>query len=193
MTKNNTREDLLQKGFDLFHIKGYNGTGIGEITGAVKVSKGSFYNHFKKKESFVIEMLDNFGEILATEHQQILSNPKLKPLERVKQFYESKTKSVIQVTQFKKGCIISNMCQEVADNSELVAKSVDQAFEGMRIALSNCLEEAKTLGSIDTDEDTELLAEFILNSWNGALMRVKASRNSKALDAFLRYLNSIGN
>ena len=189
--QNTTREALLQKGYDLFHEKGYHATGIGEITDAVEVSKGSFYNHFKKKEKFVTELIDNYGVIYEEETEAALVNSSLPPLDRLEKFYRIKAKTVEQQHHFLKGCFVSNMCQEVADNSDAIARSVDQAFEGMRKAITICLEEAQAAGSIDIEKDTDLLAEFILNSWNGALMRVKASRNSKALDAFLDYITSL--
>ena len=169
MAKNSTRESLLQRGFDLFHTNGYHATGIQEITDTVGVSKGSFYNHFKKKEKFAAEMIDNFGKQLASEHKEALSNPKQKPLERIIKFYKAKTTAVIHIEHFRKGCFISNMCQEIADQSELIAKSIDLAFNGMTQALADCLEEAKNEGSISPETNTEYLAEFILNSWEWRL------------------------
>lgn len=187
-----TREKLLKKGFDLFLTQGYNATGIQEITDAVNVSKGSFYNHFKKKEKFAVELIESFANQLAYEHHLALSNKKLKPLKRIEKFYFQKIKSILGRGYFLNGCIISNMCQEVAGNSDLFARVINKAFEGMRGALENCLDEAKADGAISVNTNTGLLAEFILNSWNGALMRVKASRNSKAFDAFKKYLQTIG-
>jgi len=188
-----TREKLLLKGFDLFLASGYNATGIQEITDAVNVSKGSFYNHFKQKEKFAVEMIDNFANQLTKEHQIAFSNKKLKPLKRIEKFYGGKIKNIAGKKLFHKGCVISNMCQEVAGNSDKFANSIERAFEGMSKALANCLEEAKTEGTLSADTNTKLLAEFILNSWNGALMRVKASRNSMALDAFKKYLQTLEN
>jgi len=191
MTKNATREELLQRGFELFHVQGYNATGIQEITDAVKVSKGSFYNHFKKKEKFVVELIENFGRQLAEEHRVALENKKLKPLERIQEFYMKKVDGVIHRHHFLKGCFISNMCQEEADTSDVIARSVDVAFNDMQVTLRNCLDEAKEQDEISLETDTDLLAEFILNSWNGALMRVKASRNEKALKSFMLFIKSL--
>ncbi|TYA71532.1 TetR/AcrR family transcriptional regulator [Seonamhaeicola marinus] len=188
---NTTKENLLQKGAELFLLQGYHATGIGEITNAIDVSKGSFYNHFKKKEKFVVQILDDFGTVLAKEHTDALSDIKYTPFNRIVVFYEEKINKVIHSEQFLKGCLISNMCQEIADKSDMIAQSIDKAYVGMHKALKNCLEEAKKSNQITDNVDTDLMAEFIINSWNGALMRVKASRNSKALDAFLEFLKSI--
>lgn len=188
---NTTKEKLLQKGTELFLLQGYNATGIGEITDAINVSKGSFYNHFKKKEKFVVQILEDFGKQLSQEHVLALSNEKLSPINRILLFYEQKTTQVIHKENYLKGCLISNMCQEIADKSNVIAASVDKAYLGMHKALQNCLEEAKKVNELDSSLDTNLMAEFILNSWNGAIMRVKASRNPMALNAFLQFLQSL--
>jgi TetR/AcrR family transcriptional repressor of nem operon len=189
--KNTKREQLLKEGFGLLHSKGYHATGIKEITDAVNTSKGSFYNHFKKKEKFVVELIQDFGELLIREHHEALSKTELSPFQRIEEFYTKKMELVIGKSNYKKGCCISNMCLEEADKSEIIAESIDVAFSGMQQKLSNCLQEAILADEINLDLNTDLVAEFILNSWNGALMRVKASRNSKALDAFKLYLESL--
>ncbi len=187
-----TRQALLEKGLDILHIKGYHGAGIQDITDAVGVSKGSFYNHFKRKERFAAEVIDQFGRQLTQEHHSALSNTKLKPLRRIRKLYECKIKDVIHNQRFLKGCLLSNMCQEVADSSDLIARSVERGFDGMRGALTDCLDEAKRDRTLPANTDTELMAEGIVNSWNGALMRVKASRNAKALRAFMTTVKALG-
>jgi TetR/AcrR family transcriptional repressor of nem operon len=186
-----TRDKLLQNGFHLIRKNGYNATGIKEITDSINVSKGSFYNHFNKKEKYIVELLDNYGRQLVSEHQIALSNKNIKPLQRIENFYNEKIENVIHKERFLKGCLMSNMCQEEADKSDLIAQSIDITFDGIQQALINCLDEAKKIGSISAITNTEQLAEFILNSWNGTLMRVKASRNSKAFDAFRSYIQKL--
>ncbi|TGT51139.1 TetR/AcrR family transcriptional regulator, partial [Mesorhizobium sp. M00.F.Ca.ET.170.01.1.1] len=41
-----TRSRLLEKGGDLVSTRGFNATGVQEITAAAGVPKGSFYNYF---------------------------------------------------------------------------------------------------------------------------------------------------
>ncbi len=191
MTKITKRDALLKEGFDLIHKNGYHATGIQEITDAVNTSKGSFYNHFRKKEKFAIRLIEEFGVQLAKEHATALTDKSYTPFARIERFYLAKIDAVIHTEKFRKGCFISNMCQEEADKSDVIAKCINDAFEGMVIPLATCLAEAKESGEIAKGTDEMMLAEFILNSWNGALMRVKAARNDKALKAFASFLKSI--
>ena len=55
--------------------------------------------------------------------------------------------------------------------------------------IKKSLDEAQLAGNLGQDKDTTLLAEMILNSWNGALMRVKASKSPKAFKAFMYSLD----
>ncbi|HFK5573656.1 TPA: TetR/AcrR family transcriptional regulator, partial [Elizabethkingia anophelis] len=47
---NSPRERLLEAASLLFHTQGYNNTGINQIVIESKVSKASFYDHFKSKD-----------------------------------------------------------------------------------------------------------------------------------------------
>ncbi len=46
---NPPRERLLEAATILFHRQGYNNTGVNQIITESKVSKASFYDHFKSK------------------------------------------------------------------------------------------------------------------------------------------------
>lgn len=52
------RERILSTAMILFHRQGYNSTGINQIIEDAKVSKASFYQHFKSKDDLCIEFLD---------------------------------------------------------------------------------------------------------------------------------------
>ena len=56
----NTRERIIETGAAIIHCKGFNYTGIQEILNAAKVPKGSFYNYFKSKEDFGLQIIDYF-------------------------------------------------------------------------------------------------------------------------------------
>ncbi len=64
------RVALMYKGRELFQVFGLKKTSIDEITAAVGISKGSFYNFFKSKEELFFEIVEeeeNFRDDLLTE------------------------------------------------------------------------------------------------------------------------------
>ena len=58
--RQNTRQKILEVGAEIIHLKGYNHTGLQEILQAAGVPKGSFYNYFKNKEDFGLQVIDFF-------------------------------------------------------------------------------------------------------------------------------------
>lgn len=52
------KERILEKTFNLFHVQGYNATGINQIIEEAKVAKASFYQHFKSKEDLCVAFLN---------------------------------------------------------------------------------------------------------------------------------------
>ena len=58
------REDILKAGVELMHLHGYAATGIKDITDRIKIPKGSFYNHFKSKEEFGLEIIDYYMSVV---------------------------------------------------------------------------------------------------------------------------------
>ena len=52
------------------------------------------------------------------------------------------------------------------------------------LAVSTCIAAAQGVGEVDSDFDAEDLAEFLLTSWQGAILRMKVERSPAALDRF---------
>ena len=52
--------------------------------------------------------------------------------------------------------------------------------------MSECLAEAQAAGTIAADLDIRECAEFLLNSWQGAILRAKTTRSVEPLRLFLR-------
>ena len=173
------------------HHKGYNDTGIKEITDAAGIPKGSFYNYFKSKEQFAISALDYMSRQTLRLINSHLGDQTKPPLDRIIGFFAEMVEKNIRELKFKKGCFIGNFCQEMADVNKPIGKKIDDIFRNYTATLSRCLDEAQKKGDIRTDYDVDTLAEFIFNSWEGALTRMKASRNAQPLTAFMDILMGV--
>ena len=66
------------------HLKGFNHTGIQEILDAADVPKGSFYNYFKNKEDFGLQVIDYFVDYMAHVAGGVLGDRSVSPLERIR-------------------------------------------------------------------------------------------------------------
>lgn len=184
MSKHELKKDyLLDAGLKVMSTKGYNGTSIQDIVNAAKVPKGSFYTYFKSKEEFAIEALEKVTEERMVQTRHLLRDRNISPQERLKQFFVANIGGCEE--NLNGGCFIGNMCQEMSESSEAIRLKVRQMLRNNTQAIEDVLEEARLLGELQTQLPSNILAEFLFNSWEGTVMRMKASKCREPLNAFL--------
>lgn len=182
--KPHTRDGLLHAGVRIFHELGYAAAGIKDIVDAAEVPKGTFYNHFESKEAFGKEVVDfYFGQNLP-EMQEALEDEKIQPLARLRNYFELAAQG-FQSTGYKRGCLLGNLSLEVADHSVLIRDSLATHFRTWSRLFEACIAQAQIDGSISNRQPASLLAQFVLNSWEGALLRMRADRSTAPLTEFI--------
>ncbi|MDT7832352.1 TetR family transcriptional regulator C-terminal domain-containing protein [Flavobacteriaceae bacterium S356] len=178
------REDIVKTGLDLMFLNGYHHTGVKEITDSIDIPKGSFYNHFSSKEEFGLAVLQHYCDNGVQFHEKGLLQSKESPLTRMKAFYKGMIKGYVKDLDFKLGCVMGNFSQELGDTNERFRQVLDDEFNKCEHIIVQCLNEAKQSKEIDNNIDTKSMGAFILNSWHGALVRMKSTANGKPLDDF---------
>jgi TetR/AcrR family transcriptional repressor of nem operon len=181
--KPDTRANLVRVGLEMMYSDGYAATGIQGITDRAGVPKASFYNHFSSKEEFGAEIVDAYYGRNEGRLRDVFGNPDKKPLERLEGFFEDRI-AAFQRADFKSGCLLGNLSAEVADHSTLIRQSIAERLDGWSSFFEECLSEAQARGDIDDQLSPALLARFILNSWEGALLRMRAENSDAALIEF---------
>lgn len=190
MSKRELKKDyLLEAGIKVMATQGYNGTSIQDIVDAANVPKGSFYTYFKSKEDFAIAAIETVAEERIMASKRLVSDRNVPPLARLKAFFESSVPGCD--SNLNGGCFIGNMCQEMSDSSEAIRIKVRQMMRNKTQMVEDLLDEAKLDGSLKKTIPANVLAEFLFNAWEGALMRMKATKCREPLDAFLIVLSSI--
>ena len=170
------------------HLHGYAATGIKDITDRVKIPKGSFYNHFKSKEEFGLEIIDHYMSEVVANLARMLLDKKIKPLRRIKLALEADTSFQKNTNECKLGCMIGNFCQELGDVDEAFNKAVSNGFSQMKSGFKNCIQEAMDSKEISSEYNSSQLADYIINGWEGALLRMKANKNTKSMELFIKIL-----
>lgn len=161
---------------------GYSATGIKEITNRVSIPKGSFYNHFNNKEEFGLEVVQNYCDNGLKMYQKRFLDTTLSPLARVETFFDVLIQSYSNQMDYKLGCVMGNFSTEMSDVNENFRELLDVEFDKLQDVIEQCLKEAVELGEISKDKNTNTLASFLLNSWHGAMLRMKTTANSKPLE-----------
>ena len=148
MSKEKTRDLLLEAGKKTFLEKGYNNSGIESILQAAGVPKGSFYYYFESKEDFGLKVLDRFAECY---RRAIWTGPWATP--RCPRWTGSGTISRRSSRQsgvrpVPQGCLVGNLSQEMADQSEAFRARLEEIFESWVDRYAECLKEAQEAGEI---------------------------------------------
>ncbi len=179
--KSDTREKILQAAFKAFHEKGYNGTSIQDIIEAAKVPKASSYNHFKSKQQLAIEVLDLYVKIV----QESMQGPEeASPIELLRIYFEQ---SIHQHKEwgFETGCMIGNFAAEISNSEKVLRAFVVRAFDSWAKAIEDVLAKAQDKGELPATQSPKELASYILNSYHGAVLRGKLTRDRIPYDQFL--------
>lgn len=183
MAKKDTKQILFEKGAEPIYLKGYHSTGIQEILKAANVPKGSFYFHFKSKEDYVLQLLDYFGAFMFDWMDRTLKRPNHSALKNLRDFY-AEFLDYFRKRNYTGGCPVGNMAQEMGDVSEAIAAKAESLLGGMKERIAACLKKAKEVGDIPKAVVVDEMADFMINSWEGAVTRTKILRNDSAMLLF---------
>lgn len=174
------REIILSQGVALLTKQGYHGTGLKEILAAVNIPKGSFYNYFGSKENFGAEVIQYYIEpfiVLLASHLQKTEDDALGALQR----YFNELIFELEKADYKGGCLLGNLMGEVGDTSEICQKSLQTAVDRYRDLLQQGLEKAQEQGAVRADKSAQDMADLLVNTWQGALLRMKIDKTSLPL------------
>ncbi len=175
------KEDIVEAGYNLMYLNGYGTTGIKEITNAVDIPKGSFYNHFVSKQEFGLEVIKHYRATFMQGAKLMLTDTSKPAYQRLVDLIDTSIEKADSEFSCKMGCLIGNFAQELGDVNDEFATAISEGFNDMKGYYVNCIEEAKNDKDITSTYSSEELANFLINAWEGALMRMKAERNTDQL------------
>jgi TetR/AcrR family transcriptional regulator, transcriptional repressor for nem operon len=189
MPRPSLKEQIVDAAVETLHRKGFNGSSVQDITEAAQAPKGSFYNHFESKEDLAVAALQRYWERGETS-REMLRDTQYPPLERLNRYLDHLAGSA-RKAEFRKGCLIGNMSTEMAGESRPVRARLAALFGAWTEAIESCVREAQADDSVRRDLDPASIAVFLLNSWEGALLRTKVDRNDSALEVFRRATSAL--
>jgi len=184
MATKSTRDHLIDTGLKLMHQHGYNATGLTEILKAADVPKGSFYHHFGSKEDFAAAALERYTTREAKHAATVLNDAKAPPLKRLKRYFTDLVRFYGQKGEIP-GCMMGRFSLEIAAANPQLRKQISGSFAHWQHAIATVIQQAVAQKELPADTDSESLAGFLLNSWEGALLRSQAEENDSPLEVFM--------
>ncbi|MFB7501475.1 TetR family transcriptional regulator C-terminal domain-containing protein [Streptomyces sp. NPDC056161] len=186
MPRPSVREQLVEAAMECFHERGFNGTGIQDIARTAGVPKGSVYNHFENKEALASEVMDRYA---ASRRLEMLGDENLPPVSRLRAHFDYLAADLERFS-YGRGCMFGNFGAELANQSDTMRGNVDSRLNLWTSAVTQVLEEAHAAGALTASLTPGQLGQFLVNAWEGAVLRAKVTRSRAPLDDFLNVFDS---
>ncbi|REL34996.1 TetR/AcrR family transcriptional regulator [Thalassotalea euphylliae] len=181
-----TKAALIRSGLEQLTENGFASSGIDQILRKVGVPKGSFYHYFASKEAFGQAVIDSYATYFARKLDLYLLDETHPPLTRIANFVDD-AKQGMQRYQFKRGCLVGNLGQEVDLLPLSYRQQLIDIFSQWQQKLEACLSAAQACGELATKHNCAQLAEDFWIGWEGAVSRAKLVQNAKPLDNYLAF------
>lgn len=180
-----TKQRLLDAGMAMLLEHGYNDLGIQALLEATCTPKGSFYHHFKDKEDFALQVIDQYMEHVHAGLDVCLGDKDRPPLERVRRFFELTLQNYRREGYL--GCLLGGLGQELSGMSEMFRHKIEGCFSEIARRIAVCLEEARKRGDIPVESNTQRMASLLVDCWEGAALRSRLRGNAAPLTAMLDF------
>ena len=184
---NGNREKLLDQGVTLLSEQGYHGTGLKQILDSVQIPKGSFYNYFESKDNYGAEVIRHYTDRVIAQCDACLDSPDLDGLAALEKYLQSFIDKS-RAGDFREGCLLGNLGAEVGDAGEACMRSLRLSLNRVQERFEIALNRAQKEGKVRADLPAEIMAELLLNAWEGAVMRMRVEKSTQPLEEICRLL-----
>ena len=181
---------LLDTGMSLIRSESFSGIGINDVLKKSGVPRGSFYHYFKSKEAFGLEVAQYYHGLQIEGANQVLNDQTLTPIARLEAFFRGASEE-FKARNYAEGCLMCNLSTELADTNDEFQKILKKHWAELSSEVAQCLAHIQ-LGDIGLGHlsNTEA-ADWLMNAWSGALVRMKAERSEAPLQLFEKTIFNI--
>jgi TetR/AcrR family transcriptional repressor of nem operon len=176
------KEDIIQAGTLLMRRHGFHSTSIKMIIEMVDIPKGSFYNYFKSKEQFGLEVFHKYCSTKAMMYKNILLNEEVLAKDRLIDFYDQRISAHKTESGEKLGCMLGNLSLELPVLSDKFKKLAAHYYDEYSGIICSCISDAYIDGTLSMEIDGLRASESMINCWYGALMNMKITGSTRHLE-----------
>lgn len=184
-----TKERIIEAAEEIMWKRSFHSVGLNEILKAVGVPKGSFYHWFESKEHFGVELLKHYIGAATDEKNHALFSDEFekKPMPRLLSFLET------SIQKFEENgkccpCLVLKLASEVTDFSEPMREVLANGMATWLGMLAGVFDEAKVLGHISKQVNSQQEAEIFRDLWAGAIQRATICKSTEPMKLAHRFL-----
>lgn len=165
MIANSTRKQIVATADQLFYHHGYEYTSFADIAGAVGISRGNFYHHFKSKD----DILDAVIALRLANTRKMLDRWEAdakQPLDRIRSFIHILIANRAKIVRY--GCPVGTLCSELAKLGHTAQAGANEVLGLFRDWLRH------QFVSLGREKDADALAMHVLARSQGVAVLANA-------------------
>lgn len=163
---NKTKLKILDGAKQVFVENSFYGTALDKLLGSIKVSKGSFFHHFRSKDELLNELIEADAQIMFDKFDDIFDHTS-NPVTALNNFLNWRLENYKST-----GRLIYKLGYESGTDNILLQKKLKKIFGEYLSTLIKIIDEAKNQNLLVQTTPTKELATFILYGIEGASMSI---------------------
>jgi len=176
-------DTLLEAAGELFQDFGYVRVSIRAIVAKAGVPKGTFYNYFSSKEALASLIVEQQFEALLATLPLVCDRTFTRKLRQHFQAINTRTAGS-RVSPMR---LLVTFAAEAPALPPATKKQIAGGFESWSWRLTDLIVQAQARTQIRQGQDAHQLADFLINAWQGAMIRAKCDPTSESLRTFARF------
>jgi TetR/AcrR family transcriptional repressor of nem operon len=191
MSKADSKTKLLDATLNVVRSKGYTATRIEDVCAAARLTKGSFFHHFKSKEDLALSAAAHWNANTSAFFADAPYHRAADPLDRLLAYVDFRKANLTgEIADFT--CFAGTVIQEVYDTHERINAACEASIGGHAKTLESDIREAMRIHGVAGDWTAESLALHTQCVIQGAFILAKAKGSAavaaESLDHLRRYL-----
>ena len=127
---------------------------------------------------------DLYAALAGQTRKELLFGTNAPPLVRLRKYFEYYAKHFESIG-FREGCLLGDLGAEVSDGIEPIRARNHAAYGAWDSDVAQVNAEGIECGDIKPMGPPMPVARYLINGWEGALLRMKAEKSSAPLDEFM--------
>lgn len=183
-TEEFNRLEVLDKAKLVFWKKGYNGTSMQDLVDAMGLNRSSIYNSFGSKMELYHESLKKYQGDSGVLFERV-SDQHRNALETIGLIFLYAMEDILGDTD-KKGCMLINCFTEMGNQDVQLRTLLESNQERLISIFDDLVTTGQVDGSIRKDEESQLLAHYLVNAFQGFRITGLSVQDAKILKSIIQ-------
>ncbi len=182
-----SKTKLLNAALQVIRARGYAATTVDDICHAAKVTKGSFFHHFKSKDDLALSAAAYWGEMTEEFFASAPYHQSDDPLERLLGYVDFRAE-ILQGELTDYTCLLGTLVQETYATHPDIRAACDKGMSTHIAIITRDIEAARLLYAPDAMWSAESVGYFIQSVLQGAFIFAKAKQGPEVVHESLAHL-----